>query len=547
MARTTSTIKGSGSVLTRRSVLGGATAATALGLVGLPLRARADEGETIFETTAGKVRGRIVDGIHTFKGVPYGASTEGARFLPPRKPVPWAGIKDALEWGPRSPQVTGLNAAPGQVAPNSGEDCLVLNVWTPALDDKKRPVMFWLHGGGFYGGSGAEAATEGANLARTRDVVVITSNHRLNIFGYLDLSELGGSRFVESGNVGMLDIQLALQWVQANIGRMGGDVGNVTIFGHSGGGQKCCTVMAMPSAKGLFHRVIPQSGNYIKAVERKDSLQAARDVMKVLDLQPNQVEKLQQLPIEQLIGAFQKVNPSLIHQGDHVIRYFNPVLDGKLIPAHPGDPQGLAVSANIPLMIGGARDEAAFNTPANLDEATMRKRIDTIYGPQHTDKLLEMARQAHPGMTPAETVILLISESTRFDGSTIAERKVALGKAPAYFYMVSWADDIRKAFHGIELPFVFDNPKLIRMNKSGNPEVPALVKLMSDTWVSFARTGNPNHPGLANWPTFNAKDRPTMVFNAETKVVSDPTKTDRLMMTAIGLPEGSAPRRTVAG
>ena len=297
----------------RRSFLGRGTAAAGalmgggLGLTKALMAAKTEPGTgPVADTTSGKIRGVIIDKVYAFKGVPYGASTAGAgRFMPPVKPQPWTGVKDTVEFGHRSPQQPGRLEIP-EVADTSGqgpmgEDCLVLNVWSNGLKGgRKRPVMVWFHGGGFASGSGDYTIYDGANLARKRDVVMVTVNHRLNVFGYLYLADIGGPKYADAGNAGHRDIVLALEWVRDNIANFGGDPGNVTIFGQSGGGGKVATLMAMPSAKGLFHRAICQSGAAIKAISSADATRGAQALLARLNLKPDQIDKLQAIPFEEL-------------------------------------------------------------------------------------------------------------------------------------------------------------------------------------------------------------------------------------------------------
>src|SRR5271169_201928 len=271
----------------------------------------AGPSEPVVDTTSGKIRGAPAEGINAFKGIPYGASTAGAnRFMPPQKPAPWGGVREALDWaghapqafaGRRRPEVSSLSGTPDTVPVS--EECLTLNLWTPGLDTAKRPVMVWLHGGAFSYGSANTPRTAGANLARRGDVVVVTVNHRLNIFGFLDLAALGGEEFVHSANAGVLDLVAALQWVHDNVANFGGDPGNVTIFGQSGGGGKVSALLAMPAAKGLFQRAIVMSGAGIRMAEHERATKLAEAVLGDVGLAANQLDKLQVLPLERLLGA----------------------------------------------------------------------------------------------------------------------------------------------------------------------------------------------------------------------------------------------------
>jgi para-nitrobenzyl esterase len=509
-----------------------------------------DGSSVVVETAYGRVRGTEAAGIKIFKGIPYGASTAGKnRFMPPVAPAKWTDVRDALAYGSSAPQRepgAARNASPLAVAaaglPAESEDCLVLNVWTPALGDgRKRPVMFWCHGGGFATGSGSSPVTEGANLAKRGDVVVVTINHRLNVLGFTSLEEAGGPEFAGSGDAGMLDIVFALEWVRDNIARFGGDPGNVMIFGQSGGGRKVATLLAMPKAKGLFHRAVIESGATLRLVESAQGTRVARELMTTLGLTRGQARELQKIPLDKLMGAYfevvRKMNVDQMTQG------FSPLVDGMFIPQHPFHPVAANVSADVPLMLGSTRTELTSSARPDdfeLTDAAMRSRIRMLLG-THADNAIQVYQKANPGASASDLYFLIASDH-RYSGPVmkIAERRAALGKGPVYLYYFRWETPVDggrlKSPHTIEIPFAFDNIKAATRLTGGGPEAMALADKVSDTWIAFARSGNPNTPKLPRWIPYNATDRPTMVFNNESKLVNDPIREQRLVMfRALGL------------
>jgi para-nitrobenzyl esterase len=512
--------------------------------VGLRYAFAADTTSVVAETACGRIRGIEVGGIKVFKGVPYGASTSGRnRFLPPVAPAKWASVRDAVTYGPSAPQSEpGARRAASPIAvaaaglPGESEDCLVLNIWTPAVGDgRKRPVMFWCHGGGFATGSGSSPVTEGANLARRGDVVVVTINHRLNVLGFTALVEAGGSEFAASGDVGMLDIVCALEWVRDNIAQFGGDPSTVTIFGQSGGGRKVATLLTMPSAKGLFHRAIIESGATLKLVEPEQGARVAHELMSTLGLSKTQTRELQALPLDKIMAAYftvvRRMNVDQMTQG------FSPLVDGRTVPRHPFHPTASAVSADVPLMLGSTRTEltsSAQESDFSLSDAAVRDRIRGLLAAE-SDQVIQVYQKANPGATPSD-IYFLIASDYRYSGPVmqIAERRAALGKGPVYLYYFRWETPVDggrlKSPHTIEIPFAFDNVKAATRLTGGGSEAMALADKVSDTWIAFARTGNPNTSKLPRWPAFNASGRPTMVFNNESTVENDPIREQRLVM-----------------
>jgi len=536
----------------RRDFIGYGTLASAALLIDRNVFAQGARtpGATV-TTSAGRIRGYIDNGVNVFKGVPYGGSTAGAgRFMPPQKPQPWTGVRDAFEFGGRAPQFVGgepeemLSTDPREA---QSEDCLMLNVWTPKPGNgQRRPVMVWFHGGGFASGSGSYTIYSGQELARKHDVVAISVNHRLNIMGYLYLANFGG-KWASASNVGMLDNVRALEWIKENIAAFGGDPNNVTIFGQSGGAGKVSTLMAMPAAKGLFHRAIAQSGAALTATPEAQAIKTTEQVLQKLGIKPDQLEQLQTRPLQEILEAMRPPAGARGGGPGGGGLNFGPVLDGKSLPTNQFDPTAPALSASVPFLTGTTATETTFFTPDarlhQIDEAELKARVKTLVrgSDAEAEKIIALYRKNQPGRDNIDLFLRIDTDNSFFRQGveTQAERKAAQRGGPVYVYRFEYYSPVRegrlKAMHCMEIPFAFDNLAAGKVYTGTSAAAQRIADQMSAAWVAFARTGNPNHKGIPSWTAFNADERQTMVFGAgqEAKLVNDPGREERLALKAL--------------
>ena len=482
-------------------------------------------------TSAGIIRGYTDKDICAFRGIPYGDNTATRRFLPPLPPKPWTGIRDAIAFGNIAPQLNGRRTTEVE-----SEDCLNLNVYTPALrDEHKRPVMVWIHGGAYSNGTSNENLVDGVRLCKRGDVVVVGVNHRLNVFGYLYLAEIGGKKYTESGNAGMLDLVLALQWVRSNIVEFGGDPNNITIFGQSGGGAKCATLSAMPVARGLFHRIITESGQQVTGRTKKHAAETALQVLNNLHLTPDRISELDTVPVNRLIEASRGM-------------YFGPVTDGNILPRDPFDPDASSLSKDIPMMMGNTHDETAgliggsdtttYDLTWDMLPAKLTQHVKQFLGNLRPEDIIAHYRQWYPQYSPSDAFFAITTAARSWRGLIIeSERRVEQDGAPTFIFQFDWKSPVKggrlRAAHAMEIPFVFDNVAFAVEQVGVGAEQQKMADMMSDVWIAFARTGNPNTPAIPIWTPFNLKNRPTMIFDIAPRMENDQRGHERKLFEPI--------------
>lgn len=489
-------------------------------------RAQQSLSGPVASTASGRIRGYRDRGIYVFKGIRYGADTAPFRFRQPQPPRPWEGVQNCFEYGPASPQA--------QADEPTSEDCLFLNVWTPAVNDgHKRPVMFYIHGGAYNHGSGSSALYDGRALAERGDVVVVTVNHRLNAFGYLYLQRLAPDLFPDSGNSGQLDLVLALQWVRNNIAAFGGDPERVLAFGQSGGGAKIATMMAMPAADGLFQRAASMSGQQVTASGPANATRRAMAYLDALGVAPGDANRLAEMPIEKLIDALGVRDPLLDYDASV---YFGPVLDMRSLTRHPFYPNAAPQSAHIPMIIGNTHDEtrAFLRNPDyyDLDWADVpgllvpNMRVDI-----RPEYVVNEYRRIYPDYTPTQVFFAATTAARSWRGAIIeAEERAKQNDADTFVYQLDFPSPIKPelgAPHTFDIPLVFGNLDAAGSIAGTGREARAVSSMISDAFISFAGSGAPSSEHLPEWLPFALPARSTMIFDTQSRMEDDPRGAER--------------------
>jgi para-nitrobenzyl esterase len=521
-------------------MIGGALSAAAA--MSVPLPAYAGGARTTDEaaTRYGKVRGRREDGILKFLGVPYATPPLGRlRFKPPKPPRSWSGVRDAVDFPNPAFQVAGNEMGPGGNGrmPAPSEDCLYLNIWTPAADCARRPVMFYNHGGGYMIGSGSATGQDGTHLARLHDVVVVESNHRLGLLGYLFLGDLAGDG--HAANQGMLDILAALRWTSENIANFGGDPDNIMVWGESGGGAKTGAVYTMPAAARLFHKASIESAAPLRFATRDGATARARRTLDLLGLTKAGIPQLYDVPAARLLEIQQSeaANGEAPWGDPGTLPGFGAFVDGHVIPRQPFADGAAPFSAGKPLMVGTCRDETVFfslfGPPDifNIDEAGLRAALSGTYQGAELDQIIDTFHRSRPGATPAQLYFAITTSPIWRDAIKIAEAKLAQRAAPVFMYQLAYrnptlvpgTDFPLGSPHASDIPLKFDT--LTGETPPGQRET---ARHMSELWAGFARYGHPTATQVPRWPAYTLKNRATMWLDADCKIVDDPDRDERL-------------------
>ena len=535
--------------MTRRAAL--ISGAALIGAAAFVRPGYSQEAKTSVEarTTYGPVLGRSEDSIAKFLGIPYGAPPVGPlRFRAPTPPAAWSDVRDALEFGNPAFQVAGGEMGPtgnGRM-PAPSEDCLYLNVWTPAADNKRRPVMFYNHGGGYMIGSGAATGQDGTNLARLHDVVVVQSNHRLGLLGYLFLGDLAEGDF--AANAGMLDIQAALQWTRDNIENFGGDPDNIMVWGESGGGSKTAAIYTMPGAASLFHKASIESAAPLRFPSREGATERAKQTIEWLALTPTNIGQLQDMPAAKLLEAQEAGSArGLAPWGEpDAVPGFGSFIDGDVIRQHPFADGVADFSADKPLIVGTTRDETVFFSTFgprdvfDMDEAGLRERLGATYQGETLDDLISTFRSSRPEASPSQLYFAITTSAIWKDAVKIAEAKAGQGAAPVFMYHLPYQSPVvvPETEYPIGSPHAADiNIKFANTDKNLDNYMYsdqsegrlATSEQMSALWAGFARTGVPHANGVVEWPAYDLETRPTMWIDSECKIVNDLDAEERMV------------------
>jgi len=502
---------------------------------------------TVVQIEEGKLAGESTGEVHSFKGIPYGEDTGGAnRFSPPLKKKPWTGERQATNYGPDAPQLRGPKPKAGATTNNFdlpvSEDCLYLNVWSKDVTPgEPKPVMVWLHGGGFVSGSASGSMYDAHNLCSRGDVVVVSINHRLGAFGFLHLAYVD-EKAPDVINLGMLDLLLALDWIKRNITAFGGDTENITLFGESGGGRKIATLLAMPEAQGLFHKGIIQSGPAVLMNTVQGVTNLAGLMLGKLGIDEEPLEHLKKVPVNDILNAQKAVIDKLGPRPAGLAQVFAPVADGIILPFHPFHPVAPVISKDIALIVGYNETEWTLFMGRDpdlleLDEQGLLSRIEKVVG-EKAKSIIEMYRQHYPGVSESDLLAYILTGYSRYpiDSLVLAERKSDQLAAPVYLYTMTYRTDAGRGAmrtpHALEIPFVFDNVETSRRFVGSGDDPQAMAELMSTTWISFARTGDPNNNNIPNWNPYNTETRHTMIFDPDCRAELDFGKLERKIWRA---------------